>query len=208
MSIMTTFCVAQFYSSTVALRCTECGAISIAATLQSLNTNSYRYIPIKLRTAPPYRLICRPSPNISVDFQPSHPILINISSHVPPLSPHLVGAVKSSLPTPDMFGLLTLPLSPIALSLASSRKLITGRGHARRELQREGVHTGVPHEDDNRHELTPHAKSHHLLRLLGIAIVEGVYPRAEEVGRDEAPYRHEGFGLELFFFPSFCHCRR
>jgi hypothetical protein len=24
-----------------------------------------------------------------------------------------------------------------------------------------------------------------------------VYARAEEVGRDEASYRHEGFGLEL-----------
>lgn len=139
-----------------------------------------------------------PSPNESVDFRCRLSVQHFFTRLPPHPSPYCSREVF--LPTPNMISRarLNLRLSPIALSLACSRKLIAGRGHARCELHREGVHTSVPHEDDDRHELTSHAKSHHLLRLLGIAIVEGMYARAEEVGRDEASYRHEGFGLELF----------
>ena len=88
----------------------------------------------------------------------------------------LSAAVKTPLPLgpPNANELPRLPLSFVAIAtpLSSSRELIARRRHARRELQREGVHAGVSHEYDDRHELTPHAKSHHLLRLLRIAIVE------------------------------------
>lgn len=56
--------------------------------------------------------------------------LINISLHVFPLTAHLVAAAKSSRPTPKMVNCLLLLLSSITLSLASSRKLIVGQGHA------------------------------------------------------------------------------
>ena len=65
-----------------------------------------------------------------ISVAPLIPILINISLHVFPLTAHLVAAAKPSRPTPKMVNCLLLLLSSITLSLASSRKLIDGQGHA------------------------------------------------------------------------------
>ena len=65
-----------------------------------------------------------------ISIAPFSPILINISLHVFPLTAHLVAAAKSSHPTPKMVNCLLLLLSSITLSLASSWKLIDGKGHA------------------------------------------------------------------------------